>query len=272
MTPVLVYDLETIPDVSGLRRLGLIPEGMLDAEGVAHVQAERVAAGQSEFLPLYLQRVWVVGCAFRDDQGFHVRCLGEGYGTSDADEAHRIRQFFGVVEKHIPQIISWNGSGFDAPVLHHRALIHGIAAPQYWDQGEHNRDFKYNNYLSRYHSRHLDLMDVLANYSGRGNAPLDAMSQLCGLPGKLGEDGAKVWQSCLEGKAEAVAAYCETDVVNTYLLYLRFRLIRGELSREAYQSESALVRTSLEQLVGAEKSPLRGQHWTAFLAAWQQAD
>lgn len=272
MTPILVYDLETIPDVSGLRRLGLFPSELSEADGVAHVQAERTAAGQSEFLPLYLQRVWVIGCAFRDDHGFQVRCLGDGFGTDDAAEAHRIRQFFGVIEKHTPQIVSWNGSGFDGPVLHHRALIHGIASPQYWDQGEQNRDFKFNNYLSRYHSRHTDLMEVLANYSGRGNAPLDAMSQLCGLPGKLGEDGAKVWQSCLDGRFEAVAAYCETDVVNTYLLYQRFRLIRGELSREAHRAESDLVRASLGRLIGDEKSPLQGEHWRAFLAAWQDPE
>jgi predicted PolB exonuclease-like 3'-5' exonuclease len=268
LTPVLVFDLETIPDVAGIRRLGLAPEGLDDRETVAHVQAERAAKGQGEFLPLYLQRVLTIGCAFRDQEGFRVKCLGDGFGAEDADEAQRIRQFFNAVERHVPQLVTWNGGGFDFPVLHHRAMQHGIVAPQYWDQGDHNRDFKYNNYLSRYHSRHLDLMDVLANFSGRANAPLDAMAQLCGFPGKLGEDGAKVWDAFLDGRADGVAAYCETDVVNTYLLYVRFQTMRGQLSAEAAREEMRLVRASLSAKIGQPGELLEGAHWTRFLDAW----
>jgi predicted PolB exonuclease-like 3'-5' exonuclease len=76
--------------------------------------------------------------------------------------------------------VSWNGGGFDLPVLHYRGLIHACAAPRYWDMGEGDcrdaRDFKWNNYISRYHTRHLDLMDLLALYQGRGAAPLDELA------------------------------------------------------------------------------------------------
>jgi predicted PolB exonuclease-like 3'-5' exonuclease len=268
LTPVLVFDLETIPDVQGMRQMGWIGPEVNDAEGVSQVVAQRQAKGQSDFFPLHLQRIWVIGCAFRDDQGFQVRCLGDGYGISDTDEAQRLRQFFGVVERHTPQLVSWNGIGFDLPVLHHRALIRGVSGAQYWDTGDENRDFRYNNYLNRYHGRHLDLMDVLSSHSGRANAPLDAMSQLCGLPGKLGEDGSKVWEACLAGRAEAVAAYCETDVVNTYLLYQRFRMIRGEIPPEQLDQEYSLVRDWLCGQVGQDKAPLKGAHWEKYLAAW----
>lgn len=268
MTPVLAFDLETVPDVAGLRRLGQISDDLSDAQGVEAVQAERLEKGQSDFLPHYLQRVWVIGCAFRDASGFQVRCLGDGTGTSDEEESHRLRQFFGILDKHSPQLVSWNGSGFDAPVLHHRALFRGCVGHRYFDNGDDDRDFKYNNYLSRYHTRHLDLMDVLSNFTGRANAPLDAVSQLCGLPGKLGEDGAKVWQACLEGRYEQVAAYCETDVVNTYLLYQRFRVMRGEITEADRRSEDALVRDALTALIGDPTRPLQGSHWTRFLEAW----
>ena len=268
MTPVLAFDLETVPDVAGLRQLGQIPSDVSDAEGVEKVQAERLEKGQSDFFPHYLQRIWVIGCAFRDDSGFQVRCLGDGSGTSNEEETQRLRQFFGIIDKHSPQLISWNGSGFDAPVLHHRALVRGCMGHRYFDNGDDDRDFKYNNYLSRYHTRHLDLMDVLSNFMGRANAPLDAMSQLCGLPGKLGEDGAKVWQACLENRYEQVAAYCETDVVNTYLLYLRFRVMRGDLSEAQRREEDEVVRAALTKLIGDSSRPLQGAHWTRFLQAW----
>ncbi|MEY2776894.1 MAG: hypothetical protein RLY30_992 [Pseudomonadota bacterium] len=272
MAPVLCFDLETVPDAAGMRALGLFPAHLDDAQGVAYARQARLDAGQSDFFPHHLQRVWVVGCVFRDDEGFRVKCLGASPGVSDEEEAQRLRQFFNTIDRHQPQLVSWNGSGFDAPVLHQRSLMRSVPAPVYWDQGEHNRDYKFNNYLARYHTRHLDLMDVLAAYSGRANAPLDAMAQLCGFPGKLGEDGAKVWDAYLEGRWAEVAAYCETDVVNTYLLYCRFQLMRGQMSPQAYRDELGVVRSSLRALQGQADAPLEGQHWERFLAAWPERD
>jgi len=110
-------------------------------------------------------------------------------------------------------------------------------------------------------------MDVLSAYQGRAFAPLDAMSRLCGFGGKLGADGSKVYESFCNQQGEAVRAYCETDVVNTYLLYCRFRLLRGELSAEQYREELQLVRKSLSSLIGDPNSPLQGGHWKDYLDA-----
>ncbi|MFM6979109.1 MAG: 3'-5' exonuclease, partial [Methylophilaceae bacterium] len=121
-------------------------------------------------------------------------------------------------------------------------------------------DFKFNNYISRYHTRHLDLMDVLALYQGRGNAPLDEIAQLCGFPGKLGMDGSQVWSAYQQGQIEAIRNYCETDVVNTYLVYLRFELMRGVINQDKYQQEVQLIRQTLAQSDAV--------HWQQFLAAW----
>jgi hypothetical protein len=156
--------------------------------------------------------------------------------------------------------VSWNGGGFDLPVLHYRAMVHGIAAPRYWDLGEDDKDFKWNNYISRYHMRHLDLMDVLAMYSGRANAPLDEIAQLCGFPGKLGMDGSKVWQAFLNGEVKAIRDYCETDVANTHLVYLRFLKMRGHLNEASYAAEIQLVHDTL--------AGYSGEHWQQFMAAW----
>lgn len=267
MTPILCFDLETIPDVAGLRRLDAFDATLDDAAGVAAAAAARRESHGSDFFPHHLQRIWIVGCVFRDHEGFRVRCLGDQHGASDAEEAARLRAFFKTIEKHTPQLVSWNGSGFDLPVLHHRALIQGVAAPRYWEQGDDDRDFKYNNYLSRYHARHIDLMDVLAGYQGRAFAPLDAMARLCGFAGKLGADGSKVWESFLQDQGESVRAYCETDVVNTYLLYCRFRLMRGEVTQDQYRAELDLVRDALAALIGDPASPLKGSHWKQYLDA-----
>jgi predicted PolB exonuclease-like 3'-5' exonuclease len=139
-------------------------------------------------------------------------------------------------------------------------MISGVIAPRYWDQGEGDKDFKWNNYISRYHSRHLDLMDLLAMYTGRANAPLDDMAKLCGFPGKLGMDGSKVWEAYEQGKLAEICDYCETDVMNTYLVWLRFEQMRGALTADAYQAECDRARDELETSAGS--------HWKQFLAAW----
>ena len=172
-----------------------------------------------------------------------------------------MKRFFDGIDKYTPQLVSWNGSGFDLPVLHYRALFHGVAAPRYWDMGEDDRDFKWNNYISRFHARHLDLMDLLAGYQNRAFAPLDDIAQLCGLPGKLGMDGSKVWQAWREGKIDAIRDYCETDVANTYLLYLRFQRMRGALSAAEHEKETALFRSFLAEQKAA--------HWKEFSDAWK---
>ncbi len=152
-------------------------------------------------------------------------------GNPDDSEKVLIQAFFDLIEKYTPQLVSWNGSGFDLPVLHYRALINQVHAPRYWEMGESqdsdSREFKWNNYISRYHMRHLDLMDLLVKFNGRANAPLDALAKLCGFPSKMGMDGSQVWPAFQAGQIADIRRYFETDVVNTYLMYCRYQLLRG---------------------------------------------
>ncbi|AKJ68463.1 3'-5' exonuclease [Pandoraea thiooxydans] len=256
MIPVLVFDIETIPDVAGLRRLQDAPDTMSDAEVAEQAFAARREKTGGDFLPLHLHKVAAISCVFRDRDGFRVRSLG----TLEDGEAALIQSFYRVIEKYSPQLVSWNGGGFDLPVLHYRGLINSVVAPRYWDMGEDDRDFKWNNYISRYHHRHLDLMDLLAMYQARANAPLDDLAKLCGFPGKLGMDGSKVWEAYQQGQLAEIRNYCETDVVNTYLVYCRFQLMRGGFSPAEYEQEVELVKTALAGESAA--------HWREYLAAF----
>ena len=172
-----------------------------------------------------------------------------------------IQRFFDGLDRFTPTLVSWNGTNFDLPVLNYRALVHGVTAPRYWDTGDEDSSFRWNNYISRYHWRHTDLMDVLAAYSPRANAPLDEIATLLGFPGKMGMSGAKVWDSYLQGQIDSIRDYCETDVLNTYLVYLRFELVRGRLSQEQYIQECQLVKDTLSK----QDKP----HLQAFLTAWK---
>lgn len=256
MIPVLVFDIETIPDVSGLRALNGAGNGLSDAEVAQQAFDARREKTGSEFLQHHLHRVAAISCVFRDDEGFRVKSLG----SLDDGEARLIQDFYRVIDRYTPQLVSWNGGGFDLPVLNYRALVNGITASRFWESGDDDREFKWNNYLSRYHTRHLDLMDHLAMYTGRANAPLDDLAKLCGFPGKMGVDGSQVWTLYQEGRLQEIRDYCETDVVNTYLVYCRYQLLRGQLTRDAYDAEIALVRSSLQAL--------DAPHWREYLALW----
>jgi predicted PolB exonuclease-like 3'-5' exonuclease len=262
--PVLVFDIESIPDVAGLRQMRDDPPDFTDAQCFEAWRSERKEAGQSDFMPHYLQRIVVISCVFRNAEGLRVHSFVDRDGAS---EAKVIQTFFGAVDKHTPQLVSWNGGGFDLPVLNYRGLKHGVSADRFWCLGEggapDDREFKYNNYINRYHMRHLDLMDLLAMYQPRANAPLDAMAKLCGFPGKLGMDGSQVYSAFLDGNLEDIRRYCETDVMNTYLLYCRFQKMRCGFTDAEYEQEIEFVKRTLGELAPNEP------HWQEYLDAWQ---
>ena len=126
VTPTLVFDIETVPDIAGIRRLrGIgaeIPDG--DVADLAF-QLRRQATGH-DFLPLHLQRVVAISCALRERESFRVWSLG----APDESEAGLIQRFFDGIEKYSPQLVSWNGGGYYIPLMNYRGMIHGVRAPR----------------------------------------------------------------------------------------------------------------------------------------------
>lgn len=253
----LVFDIETIPDVA-LGRRSYALEGLPDVEVAKAMFAHQRQINGSEFLPHEQHRVVAISCVLRSRDGIKVWSLGE----ATADEQELITRFFDGIEKFRPELVSWNGGGFDLPVLHYRAMRHGVQAARYWETGDEDTSFRYNNYLSRYHWRHIDLMDVLSGFQPRARASLADMADLLGFPGKLGFSGDKVWDTFLAGDVVGIRNYCETDVLNTWLVYLRFQLMRGRLTTQAHAEELQRVR----ELLGVSTAA----HWVEFLAAWNK--
>jgi 3'-5' exonuclease len=101
----------------------------------------------------------------------------------------------------------------------------------------------------------------LSGYQGRGRVSLQNAAYLLGLPGKLGFSGAQVWDAWLAGNLVGIRQYCETDVLNTYLIYLRFEMMRGRFTRERYADEVERVKALLR--AGTEP------HLAEFLRAWE---
>ena len=258
---ILVFDIETIPDIDSARRLYDL-EGLADRE-VAEVmfsQRRQQTGGNSEFLRHHLHKVVAISVVLRARDKLGVWSLGD----RESLEKELLQRFFEGIERYSPMLVSWNGGGFDLPVLHYRSLLHGISAPRYWEAGDDDQSFRWNNYLNRFHDRHTDLMDVLAGYQPRAAAPLDEVATMLGFPGKMGMSGADVWDTYLEGNIDAIRDYCETDVLNTYLVFLRYELMRGRRTGEDYERE---CRRLQEMLKDEGKD-----HFNEFLQAWEKLE
>jgi len=251
------FDIETVPDVEFGRRYWEL-DGLSDEDVATAMLFKRQQAAGTDFLPLHQHRIVAISVTFRTADTFKVWSLGD----EDADEAELVQRFFDGIERYTPDLVSWNGGGFDLPVLHYRALKNGIRAARYWEMGEGDSDFKWNNYQSRFHWRHVDLMDVMAGFQPRARASLDQIATMLGFPGKLGMSGDKVWDTYRDGGIREIRDYCETDVLNTWLVYLRFEFMRGILDEKDLEREFALVRSTLAQM--------DQEHLNAFLAAWTE--
>ena len=253
---VLVFDIETVPDVNSGKKIYDL-EGLSDKDIIKAIEHLRTQQTGSGFMPHYMQQIVAISAVLSTGNTFKVWSLGE----KGSSEKELLERYFAGLEKYNPTIVSWNGGGFDLPVIHYRALLHGVEAHHYWQVGDEDTSFRYNNYLGRFHWRHIDLMDVLAAYQMRANAKLDHIATMLGFPGKLGMDGSKVCGAYLDGGIEEIRNYCETDVLNTYLVYLRFEMMRGKIYQKEYENKCQQVRDFL-----LESSK---EHLLEFEKAWQ---
>ena len=257
---ILVFDIESVPDYEAGRKIHKLTDDLSDKDVVKAMQHLQFQKSGSEFMPLHLQKIVAISVLFENRDQLKVWSLG----NKDSDEEEIIKRFFEGIEQHTPTLVSWNGGGFDLPVLNYRSLVHGVQAPRYWETGDDDSSFRYNNYISRFHWRHTDLMDVLANFQPRAGAKLDQIATMLGFPGKFGMDGSQVWDKFQEGAIDEIRNYCETDVLNTYLVYLQFEMIRGRCSRGL-----------LEQKLERVKQLLRDSgesHLEEFLQVWEAGE
>lgn len=257
---VLVFDIETIPDVRSIRQIYKLGHDQNDAQVVEWISKKFEEEKGSSFLPVHLHRVICISAVMQKGPNVRVWSIGD----ETTPEKELIQRFFAGIEKYTPDLVSWNGNGFDLPVLNYRAMHHHVLAPRYWEMGENDMAFKWNNYVNRYHTRHLDLMDVLALYQPRAYVGLDQAAVMMGFPGKLDQSGAGVWDQYQAGQIAGIRNYCETDVLNTYLLFLRFELMRGRLFEQDYKKLLTQLRSYLRQ----ENKP----HFEQFLSAWPEGE
>jgi predicted PolB exonuclease-like 3'-5' exonuclease len=205
-----------------------------DIETVPQFLHPSLAEPDGSFPKLIYHSIICIGAlaAVRTDAGWEVDALA-AQTVADQSEKQLIRSFVDFLGEHQPQMVTFNGHSFDLSVLRYRAMIHGISAP-----GLHAR-----SYYHRFTEDHVDLCDVLSSFSYSGKAKLDEISRVMGLPGKPdGIDGSQVQAYYEAGRIDEIADYCQSDLLNTYRIWLRYELFRGRLTREEFElSDAAAV-------------------------------
>jgi 3'-5' exonuclease len=247
--PIVAFDIETIPDPDVGRRVhGLTGS---DAE-VLHAMVERrlrETEGKTEYPQLPHHRVVTIGMAWLDPKTGRF-ALGTCGGDA-MDEASHLRGFYERIGRggRPPRLVSWNGSGFDLPVMRYRSMMHGIAAPALYRA---DGPWKWNNYQNRFHDMHVDLMDVLSGFGASHRVGLGTLAPLLGLPGKSFLTK-PIYDHVLDGDEELVREYCKLDCLDTLLLYLAWAVHCG-----------ALDPATLSNYVGS----IRGHLATSTFAEW----
>ncbi len=264
---LFVFDIETVPDDTTVRNLT-----GCESVDVAERRAEleryhlEITDGRNAFLRQPFHRVVAISfltAEIHRDGGRESYVLNElrSGGEADYDEKRLLQGFFQYFERLKPRLVSFNGRTFDLPVLKYRAMRHGISASWLFQAGD-----KWESYGSRYACDwHCDLLEVLSDYGASSRVRLNEVCATLGLPGKFGPDGSQVQTMWDEGRIKDIRDYCETDVLNTYLVYLRWQLLRGVLGLDDHNRAAADVISLIE--AEHESRP----HLGGFLAAWGEA-
>ncbi|HWA78424.1 MAG TPA: ribonuclease H-like domain-containing protein [Polyangiaceae bacterium] len=197
---------------------------VLDIETVLDPELPIVTSSDVERLPAPPHHKIVVLGALLFDVGYEPKRIG--VMSESKDEAGILGDFAKLLEDRRPCLVTFNGRGFDLPVIATRCLRYGIPLRHYY----RSRDVRYRFSADG----HLDLMDYVADFGAAKPSRLDVIAKLCGMPGKVGVDGKDVGPLVHAGRLAEVRNYCLCDVAQTAGVFLRVQLLRGELERENY--------------------------------------
>ena len=235
---VCVFDCETIPDLDLVKKNYEITQDdeILICEEVFFTQEEKTG---SSFLPIPFHQVVSISAVIADDYGKFIK-VGTFKGIN---EEEIISDFFKFIEKKKPKLISFNGRSFDLPMLFVRALKYNLSLPAYFDNTN-----KWENYRSRYSENfHIDLIEVLGSFGAVRGLKLDVISQMAGLPGKYDVHGDEVYKLYFDKEIKKIEEYCESDTLNTYWLWLKYELLKGNILKSDYYSILNEMSNKLEE-------------------------
>ncbi len=227
---ICVFDIETVPDVKTLQNVYGYEGDDKEVSQLA-LKAQEEKSGSS-FLPLPFHKIVAISAVIADEYGMFKRVSS----MNGEDERSQVEAFLKFINSHHPKLVSFNGRSFDVPLLMIRALQHSLTCEAYYEveNKELNKN-KWENYRSRYSDRfHVDLLDHIGEFGAVRGLKLDHLCSMAGLPGKYDVSGDQVMDLFYDNKIDKIKEYCESDVLNTYWLYLKYELLKVNLTKEDY--------------------------------------
>ncbi len=227
---ICIFDIESIPDVKTLQSVyGYEGDEKSISETALKAQEQKTG---SSFLPLPFHKIVAISAVIADDYGMFKKVNS----LNGNDEKALIVDFLKFINSHQPKLVSFNGRSFDMPLLMIRALRYNLSCEAYYEV--ENRDLnknKWENYRSRYSDRfHVDLLDHIGEFGAVRGLKLDHLCTMAGLPGKYDVSGDQVMELFYKNELDKIKQYCESDVLNTYWLYLKYELLKGNLTAIDY--------------------------------------
>lgn len=250
---ICVFDIETVPDIELVRQYYELDSSLSEVEICQHAFSAQKEKSGSEFLPIYWHRVVSIASVICDEYGKFIKVGNFGKKNAEstetksnadssafthlADERAILSDFLRFINSKEPRLVSFNGRGFDLPTIMLRAMKYNLSAFGYFESENASKTKnKWENYRARYSEKwHTDLLECLGNFGSVRNLNLDNVCKMLGIVGKYEVSGGDVYSLYYDKKdIEKIDFYCQSDVLNTYWLYLKYAILKDELRLEDY--------------------------------------
>ena len=262
---LFVFDIETVPDTDVLQSLTGSTTTDEKQKRLELEEYSREVSGGNPFPRQPFHRVVSISILWADIKKkngyeyYEISRVGTISSTTNT-EKQITEKFFDFLKRHNPRIVDYNGNTFDLPVMKYRAMKYGVSVENLFKSGD-----KWNNYNYRYSTDwHCDLLEVLSDFGTSSRCKMNEVCSILGIPGKIGVDGSKVADMFDDGKLKEIDNYCETDVLNTYLVYLNYCLLSGTITHDGF------IQMNKELKEYLEKNNL--PHFNEFLDEWKKVD
>jgi hypothetical protein len=251
-TAFLVVDCESVPDGRLLSAVKYGDQNLSPEEAIerARVDAKETSWNGSDFIPVSFHYPVAV-CVVRVGADFSLQAV------SCLDAPHFrpreiVKKFWLGITCYKAKLVTFNGRGFDMPLLELAAFRYGYSGRDY-----------FLNSRNRFNG-HVDLCDWLTNFGAcRLAGGLDLLAKLLGKPGKMETAGDQVYQMHCEGRLQDINDYCMRDTLDTYFVFLRSRVLTGDITLDQEAELVAQAKESLE--AKADEFPALAK----YLANWQ---
>ncbi len=262
----LVFDIESVADADLVAKLRYGREGLPPTEAVRRYRDELLEKYQSDFIPYTFQLPVSVAVGKVTDD---FRLLDVVVLDEPQFRPHVIAENFwrGWEKYGRPTLVSFNGRGFDVPLLELAAFRYGISVPGWFQAGGKSFDQPRNRYNAK---AHIDLCELLTNFgSTRFTGGLNLAANLLGKPGKMDVQGDMVQDMYEAGRLAEINDYCRCDVLDTFFVFLRSRVVAGQVSLATEQKIIAQTKEWLQQQAEQiEAYQIYLKHWGDWPNPW----